>query len=155
MATTSTMKPAKKLPLPPKGFVSRAQAQDLLCVSQMTLIEWERRGFVHPIVARSRTSNHECFYYDATELATCPTVKKEKFTPSPGEIAARVFECFYANKSIAEIVVELRLQPAVIEDLREQWRESIGEALLVSQRAKAELSTSSAARRSATRTTSS
>jgi hypothetical protein len=143
MVATSTAKPAKKsavLRQPPDGFLSRIQAQDLLGVSNATLMDWERRGLLHPVRALSRTSNHKCFYYDATELATLPMAKREKYRPGPGEIAGRVFEMLRAGKTIADIVIELRVEPAAVEDLRQQWLESVStKVLVVSERDRAEL----------------
>jgi hypothetical protein len=143
MVATSTAKPTKKaavLRQPPDGFLSRIQAQDLLGVSNATLMDWERRGLLHPIRALSRTSNHKCFYYDATELAALPMARREKYRPDPGEIAGRVFEMLRASKTIADIVIELRIEPAAVEDLRQQWLESVNtKVLLVPERDRVEL----------------
>lgn len=143
MVATSQTKIRKKptvLRLPPRGFLSRNQAQDLAGVSHVTLMEWERKGFLHPIIGRSRTSNHECFYYDPTELAECPSIRKEKYALPPGEIAGRVFELLREGDSIADIVIKLRLEPGAIEDLRQQWLESVSaKALVVADRDRVEL----------------
>lgn len=137
--TTSTPKKLSDLPRPPEGYLTRIQAQDLAGVSHMALMEWERKGMLHPIKARSRTSNHGCFYYNAAELAEIAGIRRGKLAITPGEIAGRVFELLRAGKAIDEIVVELRLEPAAIEDLRQQWLESVGKALVVPERNRIEL----------------
>ena len=118
----------------PDGFLSRIQAMDLLCVSHATLMDWERRDLLHPVRALSRTSNHKCFYYDATELAALPMLsKRDRYKPDPGEIAARIFELIREGMTNADIVIELRVEPAMVEDLRQQWFESVSTKMLVIQ----------------------
>jgi hypothetical protein len=141
MVATSLAKTVKRttsLRLPPKGFLSRIQATDLLGVSHFTLMEWERKGMVHPITARSRTSNHECIYYDATELAALP-ITRNKYKLDPGEVASRVFKMLREGAALDEIVIELRLEPAIVEDLRQQWFESGSKIMAVSERSRLEL----------------
>jgi transcriptional regulator with XRE-family HTH domain len=42
-------------------------------------------------------------------------------SPSPGELAAQLFERFEQRQSLAEIVVGLRIEPKAVRDLFDQW----------------------------------
>ena len=40
---------------------------------------------------------------------------------SPGELAARAFECFEQRYSLAEVVITLRVEPKVVRELFHEW----------------------------------
>ena len=85
--------------------------------------------------------NHETNYYNPAQLALIPR-KQNRLTgsTSPGEVAARVFELLVAGKDVCEIVIALRYEPSVVEDLRAQWLEShSGTVLVVGKRSRQEL----------------
>lgn len=125
---------------PPKGWLTRNEAADLLRVSNNTIAEWQRHELVRPVLARSRHGNCEAYYYDPDELRRVPRRANRFVGPhSPGEIAARVFELLRDGRTIAEVVIEVRVEPSVVEDLREQWMESNGRSLVVPERERDEL----------------
>jgi hypothetical protein len=129
-----------RLPDPPPGWMTRNEAAELLFVSHNTIVEWQRKGLIASTIARSRTGNHETHYYNPDELRRVPRRANRFIGPnSPGEIAARVFELLRDGLSVAEVVIEARVEPAIVEDLRQQWLESNEHALLVPERERDEI----------------
>jgi len=112
------------LPRAPEGWLTRYQVQDLLDCSVNTVKNWESKGLLKAKICRAPNGdNHETHYYNPAQLALIPR-KQNRLTGagSPGEV-----------------VIALRYEPAVVEDLREQWLESNRKSMVVSERAKREL----------------
>jgi hypothetical protein len=129
------------LPKPPVGWLTRYQVQDLLDCSVNTVKNWEAKGLLKSRIARAPNGdNHETHYYNPVQLALIPR-KQNRLTGAgnPGEVAARVFELLAQGKSVCDIVIALRYEPSVVEDLREQWLESNADHVVVSHRTRQEL----------------
>jgi hypothetical protein len=136
-----TRRKKKALPKPPSGWLTRAQVQDLLDCSMNTVKNWEGKGLLHSrICCALDGGNYETHYYNPAELALVPR-KQNRLTgaANPGEVAARVFEQLMQGKSVCDIVIALRYEPSVVEDLREQWLESNVDHVVVSHRTRQEL----------------
>jgi len=112
------------LPDPPIGWISRNEAADLLDATPATFLYWEQRGYLHAQICHGRHTHHATHYYDPIELSKVPRKRNSlrNYTP-PGEAAGRAFEMFEAGKTNRDVVIEMRVDPATVEDLRQQWLE--------------------------------
>ena len=105
-------------------WLTANQVVDMLGVAHDTVKAWERKGVLHPQMARRTLSNgasREIRVYDPHEVAAMPRRHGVRVPNDPGEIAARAFELMETGKSIREIVVALREAPDKVADLHEQW----------------------------------
>lgn len=105
-------------------WLTANQVVDMLGVAHDTVKGWERRGMLHPQMARRQLSNgasREVRVYDPHEVARIPKRRIVQVPNDPGEIAARAFELMDAGKSIREIVMALRETPAKVAELHDQW----------------------------------
>lgn len=112
----------------------------MLGVSVQTLINWERRGRLHPRTRiKSDDDAREVIIYDPTELAAIPRKQRLAGTEFAGELAARTFEMFEDGYTLRGVVIETRQTPEVVETLYEQWKELGGNDLVITKNARAEL----------------
>jgi len=146
VVTTHPTKIKRRLPFNKKrgsddttsAWLTRNEAVDLLGVSQVTLLAFERRGKLHPKrVTRLDNGGHErlLYVYDPHELALIPQ-RGRSAIQYPGETAARAFELFAEGKPQAQIVIELRELPDKIRELYERWLDMGGADLVISPGAK-------------------
>jgi hypothetical protein len=125
-------------------WLSRNEASDLLGVSTVTLLNYERKGILHPQQARRpdrRGIEHSLIVYDPQELAKVPRSGRVNYiTPrDPGEIAARCFELFDRGSTLREAVIDQREHPDKIRDLHDKWLDMGGANFVISPGAKEEL----------------
>ncbi len=139
MATPAT----KSKPVDTSTWLTRNEASDLLGCSANTLMNYERRGKLHPATALrtdQRGIEHEYRVYDPRELAKLPNRTIFHSIPRPpGEIAARAFEAFAKETPLCDIVVELRETPDHVQKLYEQWLDMRGARYVLSDEARAAL----------------
>jgi hypothetical protein len=117
----------KEEPLQPdiSNWYTRQQAADTLGVSVTTIATYERQGKIHSRQAYrddGRGIEHRVAVYDPAELNTLPRLGARTAAPSPGEIAAQSFELFNGGKTERDVVVALRILPALAEQLYESWQ---------------------------------
>jgi hypothetical protein len=138
----------RKPPVDTTGWLTRAQASDLMRVSVFTLVAWERRGLVHPAKAIPKTGRQAraVVVYNPDELAKLPQYRRAPDVPKqidPGERTARAFELFDQGKSVREAVIELRETVGRTEELHQQWHDlgGINSAIPVAGQTRTELET--------------
>ncbi len=108
--------------------MTRSQVATRLGVSISTVRRFEGTR-LHPT-----TDEHDVRWFKneevaalASELANAPSkssrpmVGSSKTTRDAGELAALAFERFEQRQSLAEIVIGLRVEPAVVRTLFDQW----------------------------------
>lgn len=107
--------------------MTRSQVATRLGVSISTVRRFEGTR-LHPT-----TDEHDVRWFKneevaalASELANAPArsrpmVGSSKTTRDAGELAALAFERFEQRQSLAEIVIGLRVEPAVVRTLFDQW----------------------------------
>ena len=116
-------------------WLTRNEAADLMSCSPNTLQNYETRGVLHPQQAyrKDRRGVEQRLTVYAPEELTALKVRLKRVSPrEPSEIAARAFELFLDEKSLTEIVIELRALPETIEQLHEKWLDMKGARLVIS-----------------------
>jgi hypothetical protein len=111
-------------------WLTRNEASDVLSCSQGTLFNYERRGMLHPQRAYrvdGRGVDHHLVVYNPDELRKLGGRMKRSSARDPGEVAAHAFELFHEEKTLAAIVIELRVTPETVERFHEKWLD-MGEA---------------------------
>ncbi len=121
-----TQRPSRRQTKKPdtSTWLDRNQASDLLGVSPNTIMNYERRGLLHPErVVRRDSGGAERLHvvYEPAELTKLPRRERMSSPRDPGEVAARCYELIDAGKSDREIVIELRITRASVRELREDW----------------------------------
>jgi hypothetical protein len=104
--------------------MTRNESSDLLGVSTQTLMNYERRGDLHPQHVMRPDSNgvsRRTIVYDPKELAKLPRYKRPVATREPGEVAAQSFELFRQGLALDEVVIALRETPDKVDQLNERW----------------------------------
>lgn len=114
MAMTKSPKTAPDL----SSFLTRNEAADLLCVSPMTLHNWERKGLLTRHQGM-RGSAHVQILYDPKELARLP--HKRPAPIAPGDVESRAFEMFDHHKTVRQVVIDLRITADEAWQIRERW----------------------------------
>jgi hypothetical protein len=125
-----------------RRWLTRKEASDMLSCSAATLVNYDRRGTLHPQYAyRSDGRGHSVrqLIYDPAELAKLQPRVRRALARDPGEIAARAFEMFRDGQTLAEVVVALRSTPEAVEYLREKWLDMGGADLVINPVVKEEL----------------
>lgn len=102
-----------------QNFLNRNEASDLLGCSVSSLINWERRGLLHPVVASQGGDARRVVLYDPAELARMPRKRAAPLTP--GEIESRAFDMFERGHSVRRVVIELRITSEEAWAIRERW----------------------------------
>jgi hypothetical protein len=122
------------------GWISRWEAAEALGVTENTIINWERKGHLKPILvvkADRGGAERAQWLYKPAELAAMPRSNRfARRIRSEGEVAARAFELFNEGKTIREIVIALREEPSKIETLKEQWENSGGADIVINDAAR-------------------
>ena len=124
-----------------RDWLTRNEASDMLSCSTQTLVNYERKGALHPQHAYrpdGRGVEHRVIVYDPKELAKLATrMNRHNLLPrDPGELAGRAFDLFDENKLDKDVVKELRLTPDAVQVLREKWENMGGSKLVISPVAK-------------------
>jgi hypothetical protein len=105
-----------------------------------TIANYERKGKLRPIYVYrpdSRNVQHRVAVYDPDELLRLPhPLTQQPPNQEPGELAANCFELLGKGKTVAEIVIELRVTPDQVNALRESWLDSGGTDLIITPTAK-------------------
>ena len=114
----------------------RESAADLLGVSVNTILNFERKGWLHPARVLSAKSGQLVFVYDPKELAEISKRARVSNIRDPGETAARAFERFSQGASLREVVMELREAPDKVHDLHEHWLDMGGANVVITDDAK-------------------
>jgi len=118
MVTPKTGRDAIKF----QNFLNRNEATDLLGCSTATLINWERKGLLHPVMGTQGDSTREVYLYDPAELARLPRKRAAPLTP--GEAESRAFEMFERGLSVRRVVIDLRITADEAWAIRERWLDS-------------------------------
>ncbi len=126
-------------------WLSRNESSDLLACSQGTLLNYERRGMLHPqhvYRVDGRGVEQRLVVYNPDELKKLaarmkrPTLRSPR---EPGEVTALACELFREGKTNEEVVVALRETFERIDELRQKWLDARGAHLVISSTAKEEL----------------
>jgi hypothetical protein len=134
-ATSKAIRPS--VTVETNGWLTRAQAMDLLGVSMNSIRRWEADGILHPQFA-TRDNLREVAVLDPSELCKVPRRHRTPIPNEAGELTARVFEMLDDGKSIREIVIQVRETVQKIGELREQWFDAGGADFVISKEARAE-----------------
>jgi hypothetical protein len=105
-------------------------------MSVTTIANYERRGKLHPQYALrpdGRGIERRVAVYDPIELHKLPgaQARQPEAVREPGEVAALCFELFEENKSVKEVVIELRETPARVMELYNVWQNCGDRDLLI------------------------
>jgi hypothetical protein len=119
------------------GWLTRAQAIDLLGVSMNSIRRWEAEGILHVQFAM-RDSAREVAVIDPRELCRVPRRHRTPIPNEEGELCARVFEMLDDGMTVREIVINTRETSQRIEGIRDNWLDAGGADLVVSKEARAE-----------------
>jgi DNA-binding transcriptional MerR regulator len=119
-------------------WLTRYEASELIGCSSSTLLNYERRGALHPQIAL-RPDPHgihrRTTVYHPDEL-TKIKARLKRPVREPNEFSARAFDLFRAGHKLEEIVSELRTTPEEIERLHEKWLDLGGSRLVIAGPAK-------------------
>jgi hypothetical protein len=110
------------------GWWTRNQVCDNLRCSPQTVKNYETRGLLkpHEAIRKDRSgSDRRLLVYDPKQIAALPA-RNPGGEPridvrGPGELAARAFELFRENKTLDEVIIELRESTDRIDHLYERW----------------------------------
>lgn len=119
-------------------WLSRNEGSDLLGCSASTLLNYERRGVLHPQVALRPDPQgilRRTTVYHPDEL-TKIRARLKRPVREPNEFSARAFDLFRAGHKLEEIVSELRTTPEEVERLHEKWLDLGGARLVIAGPAK-------------------
>lgn len=108
----------------------------MLGVSVQTLLGHERRGRITPhwAVAPDSTGRlRNTPLYTIEDVLKLPRKPGNLEPENPDELCARAFEAFEAGKSLREIVILLRVGYSRLVEIHEQWRDSGGVAMELSE----------------------
>mgnify|MGYP001558686488 CR=1 FL=1 len=131
-------------PIDTTGWLTRAQAADLLNVSHTTIKNWDRVLLFPRKETRVLPNGgaREIWVYDPHELAKVPPARRQRAQMLPGdkgEIAARAFEMFDEGVALREAVTRLRETPETVEVLHDQWFRMGGVEIVIGPRVQEEL----------------
>jgi hypothetical protein len=120
--------------------MTRNEASDLLACSPATLLNYERRGVLHPqhaYRADGRGAQQRLVVYSPGEITMLKVRMKRGFAQrEPGELAALATELFDEGKTNAEVIVALRVTFEQADDFRQRWIDATEARLVVSPVAK-------------------
>jgi hypothetical protein len=124
-------------------WLTRNEASDLLACSPGTLLNYERRGVLHPgyvYRADGRGAQQRLVVYNPDELTKLASRMKRGSARGsardPGEVAALAVELFSEGKTNAEVIVALRATFEQVDELRQKWIDATGAAFVISSVAK-------------------
>lgn len=139
--TISGSPAADKPDVDTRDWLTRVEVVDLLDVTVSLLIRLEEKGVLHPrkTPAKAPTGPREIIVYSPKELAANADHLRRKAIASAGEQSARAFEAFEAGRNVREVVVDLRVTGARAQKLYEEWQDSGGSELVITDVAKADL----------------
>lgn len=113
-----------------RDWVTRNEATDMLWCSAQTLVNYERKGALHPqhdYRRDERGAQHRVVVYSPHELSKLAhKLHRPVFPRDPGEIAGRSYEMLDEGRSEREIVRELRLTPDAVRVLHDKWLDGGG-----------------------------
>lgn len=113
-----------------RDWVTRNEATDMLWCSAQTLVNYERRGALHPqhdYRRDERGAQHRVVVYSPHELSKLANkLHRPVFPRDPGEIAGRAYEMLDEDRTEREIVRELRLTPDAARVLHDKWLDGGG-----------------------------
>jgi hypothetical protein len=113
-----------------RDWVTRNEATDMLWCSAQTLVNYERKGVLHPqhdYRRDERGAQHRVVVYSPHELSKLAhKLHRPVFPRDPGEIAGRAYEMLDEGRSEREIVRELRLTPDATRVLHDKWLDGGG-----------------------------
>lgn len=119
-------------------WLSRHEATDLIGCSHSTLLNYERRGVLHPQVALRpdpQGIERRTMVYHPDDLKKIKG-RVRRAVREPNEFSAMAFDLFRAGMSLEAVVSELRTAPEEIERLHEKWLDLGGARLVISGTAK-------------------
>lgn len=131
-----TSRKAEPISIDTSSWLTRDQASDLLGIAYITMVQWARKGILHPIVTTRPPSTRVIYLYDPEELRRLPRKFRNDPPSGPGELAARAFEMFCEGRTNMQVVMLTRETPERIEALRESWLDGGGSDLVISPAAK-------------------
>lgn len=111
------------------GWITRNQAADLLGISPMSLILWERKGRIVPKTAfrhDARGCLCEQVVYDPAAIIQLPRKSLRPVAKDPDEFAARAVELFEQGMNDRDIVMELRATFEKVAAARANWLDAGG-----------------------------
>jgi hypothetical protein len=113
-----------------RDWLTRNEATDMLWCSAQTLVNYERKGALHPqhdYRRDERGAQHRVVVYSPHELSKLAhKLHRPVFQRDPGEVAGRAYEMLDEGKSEREIVRELRLTPDAARVLHDKWLDGGG-----------------------------
>ena len=109
-------------------WFTRNQVSDLLGVAVVTVIDWERKGMLHPKKEQRFDGRiwRQTIVIDPAEVMKLPRRKSFAIPDSPDELCSRAFEMFDQGRSVREIVIELRAHKEKIDALKQEWLDAGG-----------------------------
>ena len=96
--------------------ITRNEAAKVLGTSYQNVRKLQKKGYLH-----SDPDRYGVHRFDRREVEELARKRGLQIKPS-GELAARVFALFKANRSFADIVIETQQEPEVILALRARYR---------------------------------
>ena len=138
LAPSTRPKSGARKAAPPETdtWMRREASADLLGVSVNTILNFERRGWLHPRRVICADSGRLVWLYDPKELATITQRNRISTTRDPGETAARAFELFSTGRPLPEVVMALREPPAKVHELHESYLDMGGANFTITSGAK-------------------
>lgn len=113
-----------------RDWLTRNEATDMLWCSAQTLVNYERKGFLHPqhdYRRDERGAQHHMVVYSPHELSKLAhKLHRPVFQRDPGEVAGRAYEMFDEDRPEREVVRELRLTPDMVRVLHDKWLDGGG-----------------------------
>jgi transcriptional regulator with XRE-family HTH domain len=122
-----------------RTWLTRDQAVNGLSVSAQTLKNYEKRGVLHPLTVRrddKRGHAQSMVVYDPKELAKIPRAGHQLYSRDAGDIASKAFQMFEDGEKHSAIVIKLRVTPAEVRELHEEWLDAGGSCLVINSAAK-------------------
>lgn len=99
------------------GMWTRGDVANVLRTSKRTVQRLEERGLLRAVVAADGTH-----WFAPADVRAIRDQKQQPRETPEGELAAAVFERFQNAKSLAAIVLELKIAPRVVKSLYLEWR---------------------------------
>lgn len=122
-------------------WLSRQETAAFIGCSPSTLLNYERRGILHPQVAYRADRlgiQRRTTVYHPDELT-----KIRKRVPrairEPNALSAQAFDLFFAGDTLEAVVRTMRTTPEEVERLHEKWLDLGGARLVIAGAAKEEL----------------
>lgn len=112
-----------------EGWITRTQAADLMGISTVSLMNWERIGRITARTAWRHDSQGKLrkqIVYDPKQIICMPRRSLRPVSKDPDELAARVTEHIEQGWTDREIVLELRVDYIKVDRLRKLWEEAGG-----------------------------